>query len=141
MAHGEPGPPPASRNGAGPSTGRAVAEPPGAGCGPVVETTVSPFHCLYQDALWLHTQSHLRLPDPRARPAGWSGRAAPLSPGGRALVHQAAVELGRPELSHLLSDPTAPSAGEAWACSPRSPPRSPRRPSTPNARPGPSSPS
>ncbi|MDR3633088.1 MAG: hypothetical protein P4L84_04575 [Isosphaeraceae bacterium] len=28
----------------------------------VIETIVSPFHCLYQDALHFHTQSQLRLP-------------------------------------------------------------------------------
>lgn len=120
MAHGEPGPPPASRNGAGPSAGRAVAESPGPGGGTIVETTVSPFHCLYQDALWLHTQSHLRLP----RSESEAGRLARASlvlylQAAEALVHQAAVELGRPELAHLLSDPGRPlPLAEAWVLLP-----------------------
>ena len=120
MAHGEPGPPPASRNGAGPSTGRALAEPPGGGGGTIIETTVSPFHCLYQDALWLHTQSHLRLPRSESE-AGRLARAALVLylQAAEALVHQAAVELGRPELAHLLSDPSRPlPLAEAWVLLP-----------------------
>ena len=40
--------------------------------GVVIETVVSPFHCLYQDALHFHTQS--RLAASEAEAAGWPGR-------------------------------------------------------------------
>jgi hypothetical protein len=103
--------------------GRALAEADGpdpAVSGQVIETTVSPFHCLYQDALWLHTQSHLRFPRSESE-AGHLARAALLLylQASEALVHQAAVELGRPELSHLLADPSHPMPlRDAWALLP-----------------------
>src|SRR4051812_43575378 len=80
----------------------------------VIETVVSPFHCLYQDALHFHTQSRL---------AQSEGEAARLARAGlllyicsaEALVRQAAVELGRPELRGLLADPSRPlPLAEAW---------------------------
>jgi hypothetical protein len=91
-------------------------EAPGAGVveGRVIETIVSPFHCLYQDALHFHTQSRL---------AQSEGEAARLSraalflyiASAEALVRQAAVELGRPELRGLLADPSRPlPLAEAW---------------------------
>ena len=71
--------------GRGPSSSSANA-------GPILETIVSPFHCLYQDALEFHTQSQLRL----ARSEGEASRLAraalmlylasrrgPGAPGGR----------------------------------------------------------
>src|SRR5207237_959177 len=74
----------------------------------VIETVVSPFHCLYQDALHFHTQS--RLAEPRSESeASRLARAAFVLylAGAEALVHQAAHELGRPELMALLADPCA----------------------------------
>jgi hypothetical protein len=75
----------------------------------VLETVVSPFHCLYQDALEFHTQSHLRFAHSEPE-AGRLARAALLLyvSAAEALVHQAAAELGRPELSRLLCDPNRP---------------------------------
>src|SRR5690349_8456462 len=74
----------------------SAADPDGAGW--VIETTVSPFHCLYQDALDFHKQSHLRLPRSESE-ASRLARAAFLLylASAEALVHQAAAELGRPE--------------------------------------------
>lgn len=75
----------------------------------VIETVVSPFHCLYQDALELHTQSRLRLARSEAE-ASRLARAVFLLywSAAEALVHQAAAELGSPELAELLTDPTRP---------------------------------
>ncbi len=77
------------------------------GC--VIETVVSPFHCLYQDALEFHTLSQLR----RAQSEAESSRLARASlllylSSAEALVHQAAVELGRPGLAEILADPAHP---------------------------------
>ena len=63
-----------------------------------------------------HTQSQLWLPRSESE-ASRLARAALLLylAGAEALVHQAAVELGRPELSALLADPGRPLAlAEAW---------------------------
>ena len=98
------------RNGE-PGAGAAVA-----GADWVVETVVSPFHCLYQDALHFHTQSRLALPRSESD-ASRTARAALLLylASAEALVHQAAAELGRPELLTLLSDPTRPlPLADAW---------------------------
>jgi hypothetical protein len=70
-------------------------------------TEVSPFHCLYQDALEFHSQSRLMLP----RSEGASSRLARAAlllyvASAEALVHQAAVELGRPDLASLVADPS-----------------------------------
>src|SRR5947209_9351937 len=75
----------------------------------IIEAVVSPFHCLYQDALHFHTQSQLWL----ARSEGEASRLARAAlvlylAGAEALVHQAAVELGRPDLASLLADPSRP---------------------------------
>ena len=70
----------------------------------VIETVVSPFHCLYQDALHFHTQS--RLAQSEGEAAGWPACGALLYiSSAEALVRQAAVELGRPELRGLLGRP------------------------------------
>ena len=75
----------------------------------MLETIVSPFHCLYQDALHFHTQSKVAL----ARSEGEASRLARAAillylEAAEALVHQAAVELGSPELIALLADPHRP---------------------------------
>lgn len=87
------------------SRGVAAPEPDGW----VIETIVSPFHCLYQDALEFHTLSQLRV----KRSVAESSRLARASlllylASAEALVHQAAVELGRPGLSEFLADPSRP---------------------------------
>jgi hypothetical protein len=82
----------------------------------IIETIVSPFHCLYQDALALHTRSKLE----QNRSASDAGRLARASflmylAAAEALVHQAAVELGRRELAPLLADPSRPMPlADAW---------------------------
>jgi hypothetical protein len=82
----------------------------------VIETTVSPFHCLYQDALYFHTQS--KLAEKRSESeASRTARAAFVLylAAAEALVHQAAAELGRPELMPLLADPSRPMPlADAW---------------------------
>lgn len=85
------------------------ANGPDARQGWILETVVSPFHCLYQDALEFHTQSHLRLARSEAE-ASRLARAALLLylEAAEALVHQAAAELATPELARLLADPTRP---------------------------------
>lgn len=98
-------------SGRGAGAGAAVVE--GA---TILETTVSPFHCLYQDALEFHTQSHLRLSRSEAE-ASRMARAALLLylAAAEALVHQAATELGQPELARLVCDPEHPmSLADAW---------------------------
>ncbi len=82
----------------------------------VIETTISPFRCFYQDALAFHTQSRLEL----TQSEGDSSRLARASlllylTSAEALVHQAAAELGKYELSGLLSDPSRPMPlADAW---------------------------
>lgn len=102
MTPGDPGSGTATRG------GRASA-PGGQAPGWVVETTVSPFHCLYQDALEFHKQSHLRLSRSEAE-ASRLARAALLLylDAAEALVQQAAAELLRPELLGFISDPKRP---------------------------------
>jgi hypothetical protein len=75
----------------------------------IVVTEVSPFHCLYQDALEFHSQSRLML----VRSEGVSSRLARAAlllyvASAEALVHQAAAELARPELAKLVADPSRP---------------------------------
>jgi hypothetical protein len=95
-------------SGSGPE---ATLDPPGEW---ILETIVSPFHCLYQDALFFHTQSRM------AQSEGEASRLARASlmlylASAEALVRQAASELGRPELKGLLSDPSRPlPLAEAW---------------------------
>ena len=82
----------------------------------VIETVVSPFHCLYQDALHFHTQSK-RAEVRSDSEASRLCRAALVLylASAEALVHQAAIELGRPELAAVIADPGRPLAlAEAW---------------------------
>ena len=82
----------------------------------IIETVVSPFHCLYQDALDFHQQSKLRQARSEAE-ASRLARAALLLylNAAEALLHQAAVELGRPELANLVADPGRPlPASDVW---------------------------
>ena len=107
-----PGPrrPGSSRSANGAAVASRTEEDPGW----VVETVVSPFHCLYQDALHFHTQSRLAYSETEASRLA---RAALLMyvAAAEALVRQAAVELGRPELRGLLADPSRPlPPAEAW---------------------------
>jgi len=82
----------------------------------VIETVISPFHCLYQDALHFHTQSQLRLQRSESEASRLARGALLLYvSSAEALVHQAAVELGRPELTSLIADPSRPlSLADAW---------------------------
>lgn len=108
MREGDLGPGPVRRFGPEPAVaerGHEAAEVPGW----VIETVVSPFHCLYQDALHFHTQSQLRLPHSVTEASRLARGALLLYIGSaEALVHQAAVELGRPELAALVADPERP---------------------------------
>ncbi len=82
----------------------------------IIETEVNPFHCLYQDALYFHTQSHRSLTRSVSE-ASRLARAALLFyvASSEAIVHQAAVELGRPDLFGLIADPRRPiPLFEAW---------------------------
>ena len=96
----------------------ATGETRTAAAGPplTIETVVSPFHCLYQDALDFHKQGHLRL----ARSVAEASRLARASlvlylAAAESLVHQAAAELARPELARLGADPSRPlPPGDAW---------------------------
>ncbi len=108
MRNGEPGPSGAG----GPALDPAVADPGRSGragpgpAGSTIVTEVSPFHCLYQDALEFHSQSRLMLP----RSESASSRLARASlllyvASAEALIHQAAVELGQPDLASLVADP------------------------------------
>jgi hypothetical protein len=73
----------------------------------VIETVVSPFHCLYQDALAFHTQSRLARAESEASRLARAALLLYVS-SAEALVHQAAEELGRPELRSILVDPSRP---------------------------------
>lgn len=105
-----------ARNGNGHS---ATALKPLQGAAPaatILETTVNPFHCLYQDALHYHTQSKIALGRSESE-ASRHARVAFLLylSSAEALVHQAAIELGRPELAPLLADPSRPlPLSDAW---------------------------
>lgn len=82
----------------------------------VIEAVVSPFHCLYQDALHFHTQSQLWLGRSETESSRLARAALVLYVGSaEALVHQAVVELGRPEAAGVLADPNRPiPLSEAW---------------------------
>jgi hypothetical protein len=97
-------------NGLGLPRSQGVAvEPAGhdADLGWVIETIFSPFHCLYQDALFFHTQSRLARADTESSRLARAALLLYVS-SAEALVHQAAEELGRPELSDLIADPKRP---------------------------------
>jgi hypothetical protein len=82
----------------------------------VIETIVSPFHCLYQDALDFHKQSHLRLSRSEAEASRLARAALVLYlASAESLIHQAAVELAPPDLAAIVADPSRPLApGDAW---------------------------
>ena len=104
----------------------------------VIETIYSPFHCLYQDALFFHTQSRLARSDSEASRLARSALLLYLS-SAEALVHQAAEELGRPELRGLIADPSRPlPLAEAWRLLPAivAEPGVPTGPFDPERRPG-----
>jgi hypothetical protein len=105
----------------------------------VIETVVSPFHCLYQDALHFHTQSRLAQSEGEASRLARAALLLYVS-SAEALVRQAAVELGRPELRGLLADPSRPlPLAEAWRLLPAivAEPGVPTRPFEPEAPPWP----
>ncbi|MBV8076635.1 MAG: hypothetical protein JO284_09570 [Planctomycetaceae bacterium] len=120
MRDGDRGPQPSRRHATDPAVVGREHPAHGSGgpdaAGWVIEAVVSPFHCLYQDALHFHTQSQLWL----ARSEGESSRLARAAlllylASAEALVHQAAVELGRPELAKLAADPDRPlPLADAW---------------------------
>jgi hypothetical protein len=110
MTSGEPGPG-TTRRPAAASGVEGGRDSEGTAAGWMIETEVSPFHCLYQDALHFHTQSRQALGRSESE-ASRLARAALLLyvAGAEALVHQAAVELGRPELTAIVADPARPLA-------------------------------
>ena len=117
MRDGEPDGSASPRGGFGSAPGAAATaiEPGGEACR-IIETVVSPFHCLYQDALHFHSESQLRLvrSEPEASRLARSALLLYIA-AAEALVHQAAVELGRPELVHLVADPARPlPLADAW---------------------------
>ncbi len=90
------------------------AEEKGAESGWVIETVISPFHCLYQDALSFHTQSRLARSESEASRIARAALLLYVS-SAEALVHQAALELGGAESRQTLVDPDRPvSLFEAW---------------------------
>lgn len=113
MATGEPTPGVAKRPGASPvgdrdrsANGSAATATP---TGWAIETVVSPFHCLYSDALYFHTQGRVALARSESEASRLSRAALLLYvAAAEALVHQAAVELGRPELAAIVADPNRP---------------------------------
>jgi hypothetical protein len=78
-----------------------------AGAGWVIETVVSPFQWLYQDALHFHTQSRLARSESEASRLSRAALLLYVS-SAEALVHQAVEELGRPELQGLLANSSRP---------------------------------
>lgn len=94
------------------ATERLMTNPPHG----LIETTISPFHCLYSDALHFHTEAHLRMSVSEAEASRLARAAFVLyMDSASALVHQAAVELGRPELWPLVADPSRPMPlAEVW---------------------------
>ncbi len=118
MRNGEAGPASPARIDPGtPATGRPAPSGSAADAvGSVIMTEISPFHCLYSDALDFHNQSRLMIN--RSVPsAGRLARASLLLyiASAKALVHQAAVELARPDLAQIIGDPDRPiSLANAW---------------------------
>jgi hypothetical protein len=121
MTPGEPGPkgPPASalgaevdvadrdRSGRGEAADRTAS---------ILVTEVSPFHCLYQDALEFHSQSRLMLSKSESASSRLARAALLLYvASAEALVHQAAEELALPGLARLVADPSRPiPLADAW---------------------------
>ena len=94
------------------ATERLATNPPHG----LIETTFSPFHCLYSDALHFHTESRLRMSLSESEASRLARASLTLYlDSASALVHQAAVELGRPELWPLVADPSRPMPlAEVW---------------------------
>jgi hypothetical protein len=116
----------------------SIASDPNAS-GWVIETVVSPFHCLYQDALHFHTQSRLAAARSESE-ASRLARAALLMylASAEAIVHQAAEELGRPELAALIADPSRPlPPADAWRLLPAIVAEGPAGPFNPESAPWP----
>ena len=91
-----------------------MADEKGEESGWVIETVVCPFHCLYQDALSFHTQSRLARSESEASRIARAAILLYVS-SAEALVHQAALELGRAGPREMLVDPDRPvSLFEAW---------------------------
>lgn len=131
--------PPASGRQHGASLSESDETEIGGDPGWIVETVVSPFHCLYQDALHFHTQSRLAFSEAEASRLARAALMLYIA-AAEALVRQAAVELGRPELRGLLADPSRPlPLAEAWRLLPSiiSEPGTPTRPFSPEAPPWP----
>ena len=117
----------------------ALADRTAIDSGWVIETVVSPFHCLYQDALSFHTQSRLAQSESEASRLARAALLLYVS-SAEALVHQAADELGRPELRGMLVDPCRPlPLFEAWRLLPAivAEPGVPARPFDPESPPWP----
>ncbi len=110
MATGEPVSGASKRAGSTPAGDRdRTLKVGGVPSGWMIETIVSPFHCMYQDALHFHSQSRLTLN--RSEPeASRLARAALLLyvASAEALVHHAATELANPELAAIVADPARP---------------------------------
>jgi hypothetical protein len=105
----------------------------------VIETVFSPFHCLYQDALFFHTQSRLAKSDAEASRLARAALLLYIS-AAESLVNQAAEELGRHELRGLIADPSRPlPLAEAWRLLPAiaAEPGSPTGPFDPETAPWP----
>jgi hypothetical protein len=80
----------------------------------VIETVVSPFHCLYQDALAFHTQSRLARSESDASRLARAALLLYVS-SAEALVRQAAIELRPRDERVMLVDPNRPlPLVEAW---------------------------
>ncbi len=118
MRNGEPGPASPSRTGPGSAPyGRIAGSGSAADAvGAVIMTEVSPFHCLYSDALDFHTQSRMMVGKSVPSASRLARAALMLYVGAaKALVHQAAVELARPDLAEIIGDPTRPMPlADAW---------------------------
>ena len=138
-SNGSSRPPGRPANGSTPTGGAALAVGEGEDPGWVVETVVSPFHCLYQDALHFHTQSRLAYSEAEASRLARAAFMLYIA-SAEALVRQAAVDLGRPELRGLLADPSRPlPLAEAWRLLPAivAEPDAPTQPFNPEAPPWP----
>jgi hypothetical protein len=96
------------------ASGAVEAEETAAQKGWVIETVVCPFHCLYQDALSFHTQSRLARSESEASRISRAALLLYVS-SAEALIHQAAIELGRAELRGIIVDGERPlTLFEAW---------------------------
>ena len=75
----------------------------------MIETVVSPFHCLYQDALYFHTESKLALGRSESEASRLARRrCCSISPRLRRWSTSRRRSSGQPELAGLLADPRRP---------------------------------